>query len=144
MARCSQPIYQTGAQLFHHRTVIRYCDYKPVLLYAACRYIMKTAYLLSLAVLFGAKNEISGHSSFFSVLSLFFKNISFPFDSANRLDFIIFRPHIMWEENHNLCCVFFSNSAKSPRSPSLDYFNYLTISITSQVTKIAMLIKVNK
>ena len=27
---------------------------------------------------------------------------------------IIFRPHIMGEENHNLCCLFFTNSAKSP------------------------------
>ena len=36
------------------------------------------------------------------------------------------------------------NSAKSPRSPSSDYFNYLSILATSQVTKIAMLIKVNK
>ena len=26
---------------------------------------------------------------------------------------IIFRPHIMVEENHDLCCVFFPNSAKS-------------------------------
>ena len=48
----------------------------------------------------------------------------------------------MGEENHNLCCVFVPNSAKSPRSLSLDYFDYLTILITSQVTKIALLIKV--
>ena len=27
---------------------------------------------------------------------------------------VIFRPHIMGEENHNLCCVFSTNSAKRP------------------------------
>ena len=56
----------------------------------------------------------------------------FLLDSAheNRHSFkhiIIFRPHKMAEENHDLCCVFFPNSAKSPRSPSL---SYLTFSVT--------------
>ena len=39
---------------------------------------------------------------------------------------------------------FFTNSTKSPRSPSLDYFDYLTILGSIQVTTIAMVIKVKK
>ena len=33
-----------------------------------------------------------------------------------KLSIVIYRPHMMGEENHNQCCyVFFPNSAKSPR-----------------------------
>ena len=41
----------------------------------------------------------------------------------------IFRPHMMGEENHNLCCVF-SKFCQT----SLDYFSYLTISVTTENT----------
>ena len=40
-------------------------------------------------------------------------------------DLFIFRPHIMGEENHDLCCVFLTNSAKSPRSPSTTWLIYI-------------------
>ena len=39
-----------------------------------------------------------------------------PLFLLNVYIFFIFRPHIMREENHNLCCVFL-NPFKSPRSP---------------------------
>ena len=44
---------------------------------------------------------------------------------------IILRPHITGEENHNLYCIFFPNSAKSPPSFSIDFtYSYLTILVT--------------
>ena len=42
-------------------------------------------------------------------------------------DIFRFPPKYKREENHDLCWVFFPNSAMWQRSPSLDYFNYLTI-----------------
>ena len=46
-----------------------------------------------------------------------------------RKDFIIFRPHIMGEENHDLCCVFFQTlSNLHDLHPLPDFFNsYLSI-----------------
>ena len=48
--------------------------------------------------------------------------------------FFISRPHIIGEENRNLCCVFFPKSAKSPPNLStplvLDTHSYLTILVT--------------
>ena len=41
---------------------------------------------------------------------------------------VIFRPHIMEEENHDLCCVFSPNFARSPWLPTISH--YLTILVT--------------
>ena len=49
------------------------------------------------------------------------------------LNVIIFRPHLLGEENHYLCCLFFKFrkiSTMEWMETSLDYFSYLTTLVT--------------